>query len=94
MVGISEFQLVLSAVIWHVLDEADFAVVDATLQEIEIVDSPSWLGIWEFCGKRREVSLALLFALSRAFCALEELDTRIFSLWNSENSPPEFAGTK
>ena len=94
MVGISEFQLVLSAVIWHVLDEADFAVVDATLHEIEIVDSPSWLGIWEFCGKRREVGLALLLALSRAFCALEELDTRIFSLWNSENSPPEFAGTK
>ena len=94
MVGISEFQLAVRAVIRHVLDEADFAVVDAALHEIEIVDPPSWLVFWEFCGKRREVGLALLLVLSRADCALGERDTRIFSFWNSENSPFEPTGAE
>ena len=89
MVGISEFQLVLSAVIWDVLDKADFAVVDAILHEIEIVDSPSWLVFWELGGKGRKVGLTVSFILSRAWARFDKRDARVSSLWNSEDSPSE-----
>ena len=90
MVGISEFQLVLGAVIWDVLDKADFAVVDAILHEIEIVDSPSWLVFWELGGKGREVGLTASIILSRAWARFDKLDARVGSLWNSEDSPSDF----
>ena len=94
MISIRKLELVFGAVIWHVLDEADFAVVDATLHEIEIVDSPSWLVVWEFCGKQLEVGLTVLIVLSRALSGLDKLATRIATFWNSENSPSEFALSK
>ena len=64
MVGVSKLEVVLGAVIWDVLDEADFCAVDAIFHEVEVVDSPSWLIGWELCLESSEVCFTLLFTLS------------------------------
>ena len=87
VVGISELQLVNGAVIWHVLDKADFVIVHATFHEIEVIDSPSWLIVWELLSKSIEVRIIRRFVFTRGLSRLHKFATRIGTFRNSEHSP-------
>jgi hypothetical protein len=64
MVGISKLELILAAIVWNIHHEADFCTVDTILHEVEIVNSPSWLVIWELRFESSEVCFTLFFTFS------------------------------
>ena len=64
MVGVSKLEFIDGAIVWNVLHETDLSTVDAILHEVEIVNSPSWLVVWELRLEGSEVCFTLFFTFS------------------------------
>ena len=88
MLGIGKLERILGAVIWDVLDEAGFGVVDTVLHELEIVHCPSWQIGWHGGLEFLEFLFVIFW---HSFTCGHYSTSSIRSIWNTEHSPSQLA---